>query len=248
MSDRSVRSNRAIMPHGPVSNSGAPWDARRPGAGRNRSRAPCGRAQSGWRARALVSAEQTLSPPVALTAVTTFAVGGVHDSSRTPLPAPSPPSLAPPQPASASAKVSPGYAKRARPSSGAKNSGAATDSEGELGAEGGTRTPTGCPTRPSNVRVCQFRHFGPAKAEYAGPYAGCQSAAETKHASHRGLPQPRVERVANPLAEQVVGEHGDQDGEAWIEGEPPRIRDEVLAVVQDVAPGGVGRLHPEAEE
>src|SRR5499427_7929821 len=116
------------------------------------------------------------------------------------------------------------------------------------GAEGGTRTPTGCPTRPSNVRVCQFRHFGPAKAEYAGPYAGCQSAAETKHASHRGLPQPRVERVANPLAEQVVGEHGDQDGEAWIEGEPPRIRDEVLAVVQDVAPGGVGRLHPEAEE
>src|SRR3989442_1315231 len=29
-----------------------------------------------------------------------------------------------------------------------------------LGAEGGTRTPTGCPTRPSNGRVCQFRHFG----------------------------------------------------------------------------------------
>src|SRR4030095_14978868 len=31
---------------------------------------------------------------------------------------------------------------------------------GKVGAEGGTRTPTGCPTRPSNVRVCQFRHFG----------------------------------------------------------------------------------------
>jgi hypothetical protein len=29
-----------------------------------------------------------------------------------------------------------------------------------LGAEGGTRTPTSCLTRPSNVRVCQFRHFG----------------------------------------------------------------------------------------
>ena len=27
-------------------------------------------------------------------------------------------------------------------------------------AEGGTRTPTSCLTRPSNVRVCQFRHFG----------------------------------------------------------------------------------------
>src|ERR1041384_4917103 len=30
----------------------------------------------------------------------------------------------------------------------------------DAGAEGGTRTPTGYPTRPSNVRVYQFRHFG----------------------------------------------------------------------------------------
>src|ERR1051326_2831996 len=29
-----------------------------------------------------------------------------------------------------------------------------------IGAEGGTRTPTSYLTRPSNVRVCQFRHFG----------------------------------------------------------------------------------------
>src|SRR3990172_11353951 len=28
------------------------------------------------------------------------------------------------------------------------------------GAEGGTRTPMVCPTRPSNVRVYQFHHFG----------------------------------------------------------------------------------------
>src|SRR6266545_3982729 len=41
------------------------------------------------------------------------------------------------------------------------------DQDGRSGAEGGTRTPTGCPTRPSNVRVCQFRHFGPASEEYA---------------------------------------------------------------------------------
>ena len=34
-----------------------------------------------------------------------------------------------------------------------------------IGAEGGTRTPTGCPTRPSNVRVCQFRHFGECEAK-----------------------------------------------------------------------------------
>jgi hypothetical protein len=29
-----------------------------------------------------------------------------------------------------------------------------------IGAEGRTRTGTGYPTRPSNVRVYQFRHFG----------------------------------------------------------------------------------------
>ena len=28
------------------------------------------------------------------------------------------------------------------------------------GAEAGTRTRIGCPTRPSNVRVYQFHHFG----------------------------------------------------------------------------------------
>jgi hypothetical protein len=36
-----------------------------------------------------------------------------------------------------------------------------------IGAEGGTRTPTSYLTRPSNVRVYQFRHFGSE---------GCQSA------------------------------------------------------------------------
>src|ERR1041385_4708230 len=35
------------------------------------------------------------------------------------------------------------------------------------GAEGGTRTPTGFPIRPSNVRVYQFHHFG---KESAGHY------------------------------------------------------------------------------
>src|ERR1700675_901931 len=40
-----------------------------------------------------------------------------------------------------------------------------TSRRGRIGAEGGTRTPTGCPTRPSNVRVCQFRHFGSSEVE-----------------------------------------------------------------------------------
>src|SRR5687767_6585658 len=35
-----------------------------------------------------------------------------------------------------------------------------------IGAEGGTRTPTSYLTRPSNVRVCQFRHFGSFGKDY----------------------------------------------------------------------------------
>jgi hypothetical protein len=34
------------------------------------------------------------------------------------------------------------------------------------GAEGGTRTRMGFPTRPSNVRVYQFHHFGVGRALY----------------------------------------------------------------------------------
>src|SRR5438093_6059323 len=62
------------------------------------------------------------------------------------------------------------------------------------GAEGGTRTPTGCPTRPSNVRVCQFRHFGPASAEYAAPTRGLSIAGRrsARGARHRG-PVARAE-------------------------------------------------------
>ncbi len=42
------------------------------------------------------------------------------------------------------------------------------------GAEGGTRTRTGFPTRPSNVRVYQFHHFG-AAAIIEAPEKSCQS-------------------------------------------------------------------------
>src|SRR5262245_1628112 len=69
-----------------------------------------------------------------------------------------------------------------------------------IGAEGGTRTPTGCPTRPSNVRVCQFRHFG----EVRGVSITLSRATDN---SPDALAQARVERVANSLTEEVVGEH-----------------------------------------
>src|SRR5437867_5321908 len=109
------------------------------------------------------------------------------------------------------------------------------------GAEGGTRTPTGCPTRPSNVRVCQFRHFGPGTV---AKYTLTSASAKPSHA----LTQPRIERIANALAEQVVGEHGEEDGEARIDRQPPRELDDFLALVEDVAPRRVRRTHAEAEE
>src|SRR5437867_9558923 len=116
------------------------------------------------------------------------------------------------------------------------------------GAEGGTRTPTGCPTRPSNVRVCQFRHFGSrTKTKYTVSAERRQSRRSSAPSPHR-LPEPRVERVANSLAQQVVREHRDQDREAGIERQPPPDLDRVLALVQDVAPGRVRGLHAEPEE
>lgn len=42
------------------------------------------------------------------------------------------------------------------------------------GAEAGTRTRMGCPTRPSNVRVYQFHHFGMLGIIGRGKN-GCQS-------------------------------------------------------------------------
>src|SRR5205809_4620222 len=46
------------------------------------------------------------------------------------------------------------------------------------------------------------------------------------------LPQPRIERVANAFAEQVVGQHGEQDGDTGIDGQPPGELDDFLAVVE----------------
>ena len=39
----------------------------------------------------------------------------------------------------------------------------------QVGAEGGIRTPTGRPTRPSSVRVCQFHHFGTWGGDFGLP-------------------------------------------------------------------------------
>ncbi len=67
-----------------------------------------------------------------------------------------------------------------------------TDRKREDGAEGGTRTPTGCPTRPSNVRVCQFRHFG-ASRMMPPPRRDCQDAGRGAPPPFPNLP-PRLRR------------------------------------------------------
>src|SRR5262249_15786818 len=132
----------------------------------------------------------------------------------------------------------------------------------EGGAEGGTRTPTGYPTRPSNVRVCQFRHFGVARMM---PRAArrCQGDGGAPRGSRRPIGAPpggpavrpslaftelRVERLAEPLAAKVEGEDHHEDGGARDEGQPGGVEDEPLAVGQDVAPGRVGGRDAEAQE
>src|SRR4030095_12600893 len=161
----------------------------------------------------------------------TFWAGGVHDTSRTPL---SPPIVA--QPPSTAMGTS-GVTHRSR----TRLFIATILPESELGAEGGTRTPTGCPTRPSNVRVCQFRHFGAVRARSI-------TLSRTTDNSPNALAEPRIERVADPLTQQVVREHRDEDRDSRIGREPPANLDGVLALVQDVAPGRVRRLHAEPEE
>src|SRR5882724_12330630 len=110
-----------------------------------------------------------------------------------------------------------------------------------FGAEGGTRTPTGCPTRPSNVRVCQFRHFGALRGESISLSSSADNSADA-------LAEPRVERVANPLAQEVVRQDRDEDREARVDRQPPADLDRVLALAQDVTPRGVRRLHAEPQK
>src|SRR5207245_10850568 len=98
----------------------------------------------------------------------------------------------------------------------------------------------GCPTRPSNVRVCQFRHFGEMRGESITLSRATDNSADA-------LAEPRIERVTNPFTEEIVREHRDEDRETRIGREPPADLDRDLALLQDVAPGSLRRLDREAE-
>src|SRR4051812_45902072 len=54
--------------------------------------------------------------------------------------------------------------------------------------------------------------------------------------------QLRVEGVAQPVAQQVEGEHGDQYGEAGKGDHPPGTLDELAAIGEERAPFGLRRL------
>src|SRR3954451_23387189 len=58
----------------------------------------------------------------------------------------------------------------------------------------------------------------------------------------------RVERVAQAVAEDVEGEHRQEDGDARRERQPGRRADGLGAIGDEVPPGRLGRLHAGAEE
>src|SRR5499433_1998222 len=60
--------------------------------------------------------------------------------------------------------------------------------------------------------------------------------------------EPRIERVAEPVAEEIHRERRQHDGEAREGGEPPRGRGVVAAVGEHPAPGRCVRLDAQAQE
>jgi len=61
-------------------------------------------------------------------------------------------------------------------------------------------------------------------------------------------PEAWIQGVPDALTEEVIAEDGDQNGQAGIKGEPPGDIDIVLAGRQDISPTGYGRLNADAEE
>src|SRR5262249_61987087 len=62
------------------------------------------------------------------------------------------------------------------------------------------------------------------------------------------LPQLRVETVANPVAEDVQREHGNEDRDAGQDRNPPRLLDQPAAVGDHHAPRRRRRREPDAQE
>src|SRR5215510_10731795 len=61
-------------------------------------------------------------------------------------------------------------------------------------------------------------------------------------------PEPRIEDVAQAVAEQVHAEHGQHDAEPREGGDPPRLPEVVTPLAQHAAPLGLWRLATETEK
>src|SRR5262249_29490446 len=61
------------------------------------------------------------------------------------------------------------------------------------------------------------------------------------------LDNSRIRCVAQPVAEQVEAQHGDEDGQAGERGDPPGRGQELPALDDHVAPARQRRLSPETE-
>src|SRR3954452_13436816 len=71
-----------------------------------------------------------------------------------------------------------------------------------------------------------------------------------KRSTLLGAPQlgPRIERIANAVAEHVQREHGDRDRNSRCERDGRTCVEQLLPVEDDRAPTRVRRLHSDREE
>ena len=75
-----------------------------------------------------------------------------------------------------------------------------------------------------------------------------REAAHLEQVAHRLPPQPRIEQVAERLAEKGEAERGQHQRHAAGDHRPGRLADDQVALVQDRAPGCGRRQDAEAEE
>src|SRR5262245_38523038 len=104
------------------------------------------------------------------------------------------------------------------------------------------------PTSPSTSLVSIVKLTPSTARSTPWLVAKCVSSPSTDRRGVTSHLQPRIERVAQPVAEEVDGQHGQHDREPWKRREPPGCRDVVPSVGEHPAPGRRRRLHAEPEE
>src|SRR6185437_1800249 len=122
------------------------------------------------------------------------------------------------------------------------------------GVAPGLPRPSSClPPKPPSPRRCATpaptlcpgcRYIS---APWAEPATSCRFR-ETRAITAAFLTTPRVERVAQPVAEEVEREHQEKDRQTRPHRDPGRLRDEMAGGVEHAAPARAGRLLAEPEK